>query len=96
MGERKPSRYKAHMEQRVERIVLETETHRIVGDLHMPREGYRSRLSDYLNRGDDHFVALSDAQIEPLNGGGQAQDREFVAVARNHVMLAYPANGRPA
>ncbi len=37
---------------RIERVVLETEHHRITGDLHLPREGYRSRLSDYLNRGD--------------------------------------------
>ena len=84
------------MEQRVERIVLETDTHRIVGDLHMPREGYRSRLSDYLNRGDDAFVPLSNAEIRPLNGAGQAESREFVAVARNHITLAYPANGQAA
>ena len=40
------------METRVERVVLETAKHRIVGDLTLPREGYRSRLSDFLNRGD--------------------------------------------
>lgn len=75
----------------MERIVLETDTHRIVGDLHMPREGYRSRLSDYLNRGDDDFVALSNAEIHPLDGDAEAEDRSFVAVARRHVTLAYPA-----
>ncbi len=79
------------MELRGERIVLETDTHRIVGDLHMPREGYRSRLSDYLNRGDDDFVALSNAEIRPLNGDAKVEDRSFVAVARRHVTLAYPA-----
>ncbi len=79
------------MELRVERIVLETDRHRIVGDLHLPREGYRSRLSDYLNRGDDSFVALSNAELRPLNGAGSAEQRAFVAVARNHVSLAYPA-----
>ena len=47
---------------RIERVVLETTQHRVVGDLHMPREGYRSRLFDYLNRGDDQFVALSNAR----------------------------------
>lgn len=75
----------------MERIVLETDTHRIVGDLHMPREGYRSRLSDYLNRGDDDFVALSNAEIRDLNGEAKVEDRSFVAVARRHVTLAYPA-----
>ena len=77
---------------RIERVVLETEHQRITGDLHMPREGYRSRLSDYLNRGDDHFVPLSNARIESLNGDGRAEEREFLAVARNHVTLAYPAS----
>lgn len=76
---------------RIERVVLETEHHRITGDLHLPREGYRSRLSDYLNRGDDQFVPLANAQIASLNGGGRSKEHEFLAVARNHVMLAYPA-----
>ena len=40
------------MENRVERIVVETDRHRIVGDVTLPREGYRSRLSEYLNHGD--------------------------------------------
>ncbi|MGI9019251.1 MAG: DUF6812 domain-containing protein [Solirubrobacterales bacterium] len=79
------------MEMRVERIVLETEHHRITGDLHLPREGYRSRLSDYLNRGDDQFVPLSNAIVGPINGNGHSDDRDFLAVARAHVTLAYPA-----
>ena len=76
---------------RIERVVLETDRHRIVGDLHLPREGYRSRLSDYLNRGDDHFVPLANAEIRSLNGAEQVEERGFLAVARNHVTLAYPA-----
>ena len=76
---------------RIERIVLETEHHRITGDLHLPREGYRSRLSDYLNRGDDHFVPLANVEIRSLNGEDRSDDLGFLAVARNHVTLAYPA-----
>lgn len=79
------------MEMRIERIVLETEHHRVVGDLHLPREGYRSRLSDYLNRGDDQFVPLSNAEIRSLNGDGRVEERGFLAVGRSHVTLAYPA-----
>lgn len=77
------------MENKVERIVLETDRHRIVGDLTMPREGYRSRLSDFLNRGELDFIPLTDARIRPLEGGPGA-DRSFIAVARTHVLLAYP------
>ncbi len=76
---------------RIERVVLETEHHRITGDLHLPREGYRSRLSDYLNRGDDQFVPLSNAQVASLNGNDTVDEHSFLAVARNHVTLAYQA-----
>jgi hypothetical protein len=79
------------MEMRIERIVLETDQHRIIGDLHLPREGYRSRLSDYLNRGDDQFVPLANAEIRSHNGDGRVEERGFLAVARSHVTLAYPA-----
>ena len=77
------------MESRVERVVLETDRHRIVGDLTLPREGHRSRLSDFLNSGDLAFIALTNAEVHSLNGSGHEQ-REFIAVARTHVVLAYP------
>jgi hypothetical protein len=81
------------METRVERVVLETARHRIVGDLTLPREGYRSRLSDFLNRGDLDFIPLVNAEIGPLSEappGPADGSRAFVAVARTHVHLAYP------
>ena len=77
------------MDQRVERVVLETDRHRIVGDLHLPKEGYRSRLSDFLNHGDLDFISLANAEIHSLNGSPSEQ-RSFVAVARTHIKLAYP------
>jgi hypothetical protein len=77
------------METRIERVVLETDRHRIVGDLTLPREGYRSRLSDFLNRGDLDFIPLVNAELHSLNGG-DSERRRFVAVARTHILLAYP------
>jgi hypothetical protein len=76
---------------RVERIVLETERHRIVGDLSLPRDGYRSRLSDYLNQGEVAFIPLTDAEIQLLSEPGATEQREFIAVGREHVQIAYPA-----
>ena len=82
------------METRIERVVLETPSHRIVGDLTLPREGYRSRLSDFLNRGDINFIPLVNAEIETRgHNGGEQITREFIAVAREHVQLAYPLRG---
>jgi hypothetical protein len=79
----------SRVESRIERIILETDRHRIVGDLTLPREGYRSRLSDFLNQGELDFIALSNAIVTPL-GGGTEVERDFVAVARAHVRLAHP------
>jgi hypothetical protein len=83
------------METRTERVVLETPSHRIVGDLTLPREGYRSRLSDFLNRGDVNFIPLVNAEIETRGGASNPDTvhRDFIAVARDHVQLAYPLDG---
>jgi hypothetical protein len=78
------------METRIERVVLETSRHRITGDLTLPREGYRSRLSDFLNRGDITFVPLTNVEVDSTDGE-RSEHRDFVAVAREHVQLAYPA-----
>ena len=80
------------MEMRVERVVLETPKHRITGDLTLPREGYRSRLSDFLNRGDLEFIPLVNAEISANGNGAAPERRSFLAVARSHVQLAYPAD----
>jgi hypothetical protein len=80
------------MDTRIERIVLETDRLKIVGELHLPREGYRSRLSDYLNHGEVIFIPLSNAVVRPIVGDGPGQTRNFIAVARTHVHLAYPAS----
>ena len=82
------------MDQRIQRIVLETQELRITGDLHLPREGYRSRLSDYLNRGDERFVPLANVEVRPLNADSSVDHHEFLAVAMAHVTLAYPEAGR--
>ena len=61
------------MDNRIERIVLETDRHRIVGDLTLPRDGYRSRLSDYLNQGEIAFIPLTDAEIEVIEEPGRGR-----------------------
>lgn len=82
------------MDSRVERVVLETARHRIVGDLTLPRDGYRSRLSDFLNHGDLNFIPLANATVAPISGG-EGHERAFVAVARRHVDMAYPDGEAP-
>jgi hypothetical protein len=81
------------MDTRVQRIVLETERYRIIGDLTMPREGYRSRLSDYLNRGEVAFIPLANAVVTTIDAAEAPVERDFIAVARTHVHLAYANDG---
>jgi hypothetical protein len=79
------------MDSRVERVVFETERHRIVGDLSLPREGYRSRLSDFLNRADLTFISLVNVELGSIDQNGHGADaHEFLAVARAHIQLAHP------
>lgn len=81
------------MEFRKERVVLETERHRILGDLSLPREGYLSRLSDFLNRGELRFVSLTDVTVTEFDEAGESEttDHEFLAVGSDHIQLAYLA-----
>jgi hypothetical protein len=79
------------VEQRDERIVVETSRHRITGLLRLPTDGYRSRLTDYLNASERVFLALTDAEITSLDGAAGAEQREFVALSVRHIVLAMPA-----
>ncbi|HZU39776.1 MAG TPA: hypothetical protein VE992_01920 [Solirubrobacteraceae bacterium] len=78
------------MEHRDERIVVETDRYRITGVLHLPRDGYRSRLTDYLNASERAFLALTDVEIGGLDGTPAAEKRPFLALSLNHVVLVMP------
>jgi hypothetical protein len=77
---------------RRERVVFETDRHLVVGDVTLPPEGYQSRFSDAVNRPDVTFIPLLDVEITPL-GGGAAVRRDFIVLAKEHIRLAYPAEG---
>lgn len=74
---------------RRERVVFETDSHVIVGDVTLPPEGYQSRFSDAVNRPEVAFLPLLNVEITPL-AGGSAVRRAFIVLAKEHVRLAYP------
>lgn len=78
------------VDQRDEKIVIETVHHRITGTLRLPRDGYRSRLTDYLNSSERAFLPLTDVEIASLGGPGAPDQRAFVAVSVAHIVLATP------
>ncbi|MBV8430659.1 MAG: hypothetical protein JO244_05830 [Solirubrobacterales bacterium] len=78
------------MEQRPIRILAETDRYRIVGVVLLPPDGYRSRLSDYLNTPEHSFLALTDVELTPLNGTGPAEQHKFLALSLRHLVFAVP------
>jgi hypothetical protein len=84
-----PSAKVARMNQREERIVVETEHYRLTGTVRLPAEGYRSRLTDHLNAGEREFLALTDVEIVPLDGETRPPSRHgYVALGRRHIVFA--------
>ena len=77
------------MEQRQQRVELETARHRITGSVTLAASGFRSRVSDLLNATEREFLALTDVTLHPLDGG-PVEHRDFVAVGRAHVVLVTP------
>ena len=81
------------MDTRVQRIVVETSRFRIVGDITLPTEGFRTRLSDVLNRADTGFIPLINVELTPASSG-KTESLPFAAVSRNQIEIAYEVNGK--
>jgi len=84
------------MEQRNERMLIETPRHRIAGTITLARDGYRSRVSDLLNAPDRDFISLTDVTIEVLDHDGPGTHHDFMAVSRRHIIFAIPAGDAPS
>jgi len=80
--------------QRREPVFLETDRYRIEGVLTLPAEGFRSRLSEYVNQDDRDFFSIEEAAVTPLDGSREAQQVGFMLVGRRHVRLVLPLEGR--
>jgi len=78
-------------EVRRERIVIETDRYRVEGDVTLPQEGYRSRISDYLNRNDQEFLVLLNVELVALDGSGRDWSAPVLMLARRHIHLVVPA-----
>jgi hypothetical protein len=77
----------ATLDLRHEQVTVETDRYRIEGKLTLPREGYRSRLSDYVNQRDRDFFAMNDATLTSLDAPDQVHQLPFLMVARRHIRI---------
>ena len=75
---------------RDERILVETNRLRITGLVSLPRDGYRSRLTDYLNASERTFMALTDVEITAIDNVRKTERCEFLALALSQIVFARP------
>ena len=72
---------------RRERVRIETARHDIEGTLQLPHEGFRSRMTDFLNTHSDDFLALTDARVSYLDGSRAPEQHDYLALATRQVIL---------
>lgn len=78
------------MDLRREHVIVEVERYRIRGALYLPAEGYRSRLSDYMNQREAEFLPMTNCTVTALDDSEAERELEFLLVARRHVRLIAP------
>ena len=83
----------ARVQHRHERVYVETHRHRITGVITLPPDGYRSRVSDFLNASERDFIALTDCVVEVIGREGSGTRHDFIAVSRRHIVFAIPGTG---
>jgi hypothetical protein len=69
------------------RVRLETDRHVIEGTLQLPSEGYRSRLTDFLNSHDSDFLPVTAAQLAVRDDDRPVDRHEYLAVSVRHIVL---------
>ena len=69
------------------RVRLETDRHVVVGTLQLPNEGYRSRMTDFLNAHDSDFLPVTEAQLTWIGTDRPAEEHDYVAVSVRQIVL---------
>ena len=78
------------MDLRQQQVVVETDRYRVEGQMTLPKEGYRSRLSDHVNRRDQEFFTIVNAELTPLDGG-EPRSAPVLMLSRRHIRLLIPS-----
>ncbi len=80
------------MDRKRERVILETLRYRIVGDVMLLPEGYKSRLSDHLNEPNREFLIVLDAIMTPFDDQENRFRSQVVMLNRSKIDVIFPEN----
>jgi len=80
------------MDRRQAKVTIETDRYRVIGEITLPAEGYRSRLSDHVNRREAEFFTVQNAKLTALDGSGHEWEAPVVMLARRHVRVIVPSD----
>jgi len=69
------------------RVRLETERHVIEGTLQLPSEGYRSRMTDFLNSHDSDFLPITEAELTWVGPDRPVERHTYIAVSVRHIVV---------
>ena len=78
------------MDRKRERVILETSRYRIAGEVMLPPEGYKSRLSDHLNEPQREFLIVLGAIMTPLEDPENRFRSKVVMIHRSKVDVIFP------
>ena len=78
-------------ERRRERVILETARYRVDGEIMLPPEGYKSRLSDHLNEPQREFLIVLDASLTPFEDPDSRFRSAVLMVQRARIEVIFPA-----
>ena len=79
------------VERKRERVILETARYRIDGEIMLPPEGYKSRLSDHLNEPQREFLIVLDATLTPFEDPERRFRSGVLMVQRTRIEVIFPA-----
>ena len=80
------------MDRKRERVVLETDRYRVEGEVLLPPEGYKSRLSDHLNEPERDFLIVLDATLTPFDNPDGAYRSGVVMLQRRRIDVVLPTD----
>ncbi|GEM_PF-2126705 len=69
------------------RVHVSTARMDVEGHVHLP---LKMRFSDYINREEPCFIALTEAAIRWIDGSASAAENDVVVVNRDHIIVAWP------